>query len=94
MIENYEVYQKTQKSSPWEPLILKEIPKLPSENREFDVFTCPYVDYLLISDSYSGFINFQLAKYLTCKSTIKILKDWFGVYGIPRILKIDNASNY
>lgn len=65
-----------------------------SENSEVISVWTIYVDYLLILDSYSDFTNFKLAKYLTSKSTLKVLKDWFSVDGIPRILETDNASDY
>jgi hypothetical protein len=52
------------------------------------------MSYLLITDSYSGFVDFKPLKDMTSKSTIEILKDWFSVHGIPRILETDNGPNY
>ena len=39
-----------------------------------DVFTYGDIDYLLITDSYSGFIDFKLLKDLSSTCTIEILK--------------------
>ena len=94
MVENCIVCQKSQKSHPVEPMILKEIPKLPWEIVASDVFTYGDIDYLLITDSYSGFIDFKPLKDLSSTCTIEILKDWFSVHGIPRILETDNGTNY
>lgn len=65
MIKNCIVNQKTQKLFRTEPLISKKIPKLPWGILACDVFTYQDVNYLLITDSYSGFIDFKPLKDLT-----------------------------
>lgn len=75
MMENCVVCKKTQKSSLTEPLILKEISKFRWEILESDAFTYQGVDYLLITDIYSSFVDFKLLKDLSSKSTIEIHKD-------------------
>ena len=52
------------------------------------------IGYLLMTESYSGFIDFKLLKDLPNTYTIKNLKDWLSVHGALRILETDNGKNY
>lgn len=94
MIENSETCQRTQRAPPTEPMIPKEIPKLPWEILASDIFIFEGTDYLFITDNYSSYIGFKTLKESTSKSIIEIIKDWFSVHGIPRILETDNCKNY
>ena len=75
-------------------MILKEISRLPWPTVASDVFTHEDIEYLLITDINSGFNDFKPLKYLSSSCMVEIFKDWFNVHGIPRILKIDNGTNY
>lgn len=93
-VQRCNVCQKHQKSNTKEPMIVKPIPSKPWEIVASDIFTFARDDYLLIVDSYSGFFEIKKLKDNTSKEVIAILKEWFSLHGIPKILESDNGPNY
>lgn len=95
LVERCSVCQKTQSKPPREPLITKEIPALPWEICASDLFKFQGVDYLLLCDSYSGYFEFEIMKNGSSSTqTIEVLKKWFSVHGIPRIVETNGGPQY
>ncbi|UYV63094.1 hypothetical protein LAZ67_2003108, partial [Cordylochernes scorpioides] len=93
-VENCRTCQANQRNKTKEPMIIKEIPSLPWEIVAADIFSIKGKNYLLITDNYSGFIDFKEMKTLNSAETIEFLKKWFNVHGIPRLLETDNGPNF
>lgn len=69
----------------------KPTPELPWQRVTTNLFTFKSHDYLFITDSCSGFINFRHFNSSTCMETIDLLKDWFAIHVIPEVVKSDNG---
>ncbi|UYV69844.1 K02A2.6-like, partial [Cordylochernes scorpioides] len=82
------------RSNQKQTIINKEIPKFPWQIVASDVFMYNDHNYLLVTDSYSGYIDFKELKSLNSKETIVYLKEWFAQHGIPKVLETDNGTNY
>lgn len=93
-VERCKVCQKHQKSNAKEPMIVKPVPSKPWEIIASDIFTFVRNEYLLIVDSYSGFFDIQKLHHNTSKEVISILKSWFSLHGVPKILESDNGPHY
>ncbi|UYV64720.1 K02A2.6-like [Cordylochernes scorpioides] len=93
-VENCRTCQANQRNKTKEPMIIKEIPSLPWEIVAADIFSIKGKNYLLITDNYSGFIDFKEMKTMNSAETIESLKKWFSVHGIPRLLETDNVPNF
>ncbi|UYV68198.1 K02A2.6-like [Cordylochernes scorpioides] len=93
-VENCRTCQANQRNKTKEPMIIKEIPSLPWEIVAADIFSIKGKNYLLITDNYSGFIDFKEMKTMNSAETIESLKKWFSVHGIPRLLETDNGPNF
>ncbi|UYV72607.1 K02A2.6-like, partial [Cordylochernes scorpioides] len=93
-VENCRTCQANQRNKTKEPMIIKEIPNLPWEIVAADIFSIKGKNYLLITDNYSGFIDFKEMKTMNSAETIESLKKWFRVHGIPRLLETDNGPNF
>lgn len=93
-VERCKVCQKLQKSNAKEPMIVKPVPTKPWEIVASDLFTFVRDNYLLIVDSYSGFFDIQKLVDNTSKEVISVLKSWFTIHGIPKVLESDNGPHY
>ncbi|UYV75139.1 hypothetical protein LAZ67_12002608 [Cordylochernes scorpioides] len=94
MVENCKTCIATERDKQKQPLMLKEIPELPWEIVASDIFQFEGNEYIVIIDSYSGFINFELINTINSKDTIGFLKRNFSIHGIPKALETDNGRNY
>ncbi|UYV60919.1 K02A2.6-like [Cordylochernes scorpioides] len=94
MVENCKTCIATQRDKQKQPLMLKEIPELPWEIVASDNFHFEGNEYIVIIDSYSGFINFEPINTINSKDTIGFLKRNFSIHGIPKVLETDNGRNY
>lgn len=88
------VCQSNQRSPTKEPLILKDIPTLPWEIVATDLFKFGKDEYVLICDSFSGYFDFEVLRSQSSNEVIRLLKKWFAVHGIPRVLESDNGPQY
>lgn len=97
-IENYvercKICQQTQKSNDKQPVATKDIPTLPWQIVATDLFYFRGREYIVICDSYSGFIDFKPLKTETSSEIIGHLKNWFSTHGVPEILESDNGPQY
>lgn len=76
------------------PIINKQIPTYPFEIVASDLFQFMGKDYMVVTDSYSGFIEFKKLKNTSTKIVIAVLKELFAKFGIPRVLETDNGPQY
>nr|XP_029712008.1 uncharacterized protein K02A2.6-like [Aedes albopictus] len=94
MIECCSVCQQYQRSHQKSIVVTKEIPNLPFERVASDLFHFRGNEYILIVDSWSNFYDFKKLSRSTSDEVINIMKNWFAVHGIPRVLETDNGSQY
>ncbi|UYV81553.1 K02A2.6-like, partial [Cordylochernes scorpioides] len=94
MVKNCKTCIATQRDKQKQPLMPKEIPELPWEIVASDIFQFEGNEYIVIIDSYSGFINFEPINTINSKDTIGFLKRNFSIHGIPKVLETDNGRNY
>ena len=59
-----------------------------------DLFQVGSVHYLLFVDRYSGFPLVSRLKSLTSETVIRRLKDWFHLFGYPRVLRSDGGPQF
>ncbi|KAK7584247.1 hypothetical protein V9T40_008790 [Parthenolecanium corni] len=89
-----EVCQSTHKRKQPEPLITKPIPQRPWEIVATDIFQLGTKHFLLIADSYSGFVDYKQLTTLTSYPVIQALKYWFSIHGIPDYLDSDGGPQF
>lgn len=93
-ISTCSVCQSTSRNKPPEPLILKEVPARPWQIVASDIFQLGNTHYLLIVDSYSGFVDIHELKTLSSHAVIAAFKSWFSVHGIPDYLDTDGGTQF
>ncbi|XP_055904639.1 uncharacterized protein K02A2.6-like [Eupeodes corollae] len=71
-----------------------QIPNYPFEITAADLFYFNGEDYIVLTDSYSGYIKFQILSEATAENVIQFLKSVFSSNGIPRILETDNGPQF
>ncbi|SCV66296.1 Integrase core domain protein [Anaplasma phagocytophilum] len=86
------ICESKQKKPPSEPLMMKEVPKLPWERVAIDLFDFNGKTNIAIVDSYSGFIDYSELRNASSSEVIAALKRWFSTHGIQRILESDNGA--
>jgi len=89
-----EVCQTTAKNKPPEPLLLRPVPQRPWETVATDIFQLGTNHYLIIADSYSGFVDYKHLTSLSSTAIISTLKYWFSVHGIPDFVDSDGGSQF
>uniref|UniRef100_A0A6B0V714 RNA-directed DNA polymerase n=1 Tax=Ixodes ricinus TaxID=34613 RepID=A0A6B0V714_IXORI len=86
------ICESKQKKPPSEPLMMKEVPKLPWERVAIDLFDFNGKTNIAIVESYSGFIDNSELRNASSSEVIAALKRWFSTHGIQRILESDNGA--
>ena len=81
-----------QKANTKEAVLTKEIPELPWQIVASDLFEFKGDSYLVIYDSYSGFLDLQKLKNQTSCQVITHFKQWFATHWIPQRLESDNDT--
>lgn len=94
MVEACSVCQHNQRSNTKNTIISKDVPDLPFERVASDLFHFKGKEYILLTDSYSGFYDFKMLRETTSREVISTLKDWFSVHGVPQVLETDNGPQY
>ena len=77
-----------------QPLLSSEVPQYPFHIVSSDVFHYNAINYLLIVDHYSKWYQVKPIKTLSSQEVIAQFDDLFTSFGIPRIIRSDNASYY
>ena len=86
------------------PSVANEMPKSvvhpwswpikPMDRIPVDFFEYEKYQFLLFVDSYSKWMDVKLMRKTDTASTIKCLKHWFSIYGLPNQLISDNGSQF
>ncbi|XP_049885516.1 uncharacterized protein K02A2.6-like [Pectinophora gossypiella] len=85
---------KIQKDNQMEPIVIQRAPERPWSTVATDLFHLKGKDYIVITDSFSGFFDFKELNGITSTNIIKELKSWFALFGIPDVLLSDGGSQY
>lgn len=94
LVNNCDVCKSYQRENTKEPMLKKEIPNEAWEILSSDIFFLLGEQYLIIVDAYSKYIEISRLPDQTTESVIKILKENFARYGIPKILYTDSGPQY
>ena len=79
---------------PKEPLVEKETPLYPFQKVAADLCAKNGVQYLIVADEYSRYIEICRLLNITSASVIKGLKEIFARHGIPMELTSDNGTQF
>ena len=77
-----------------EPLIGTPLPNYPWEQIAADLFELKGIDYLLVVDYFSRFVEVVKLNTTTSSSVISSLKPMFARFGIPAVLVMDNGPQF
>ena len=77
-----------------EPLKLHNIPERPWSLVATDLFYWNGTDYVVVTDSFSGWFEFVMLGNTSSRMVIGKLKEIFARYGIPDVLYSDNGPQY
>lgn len=86
--------QVHQRNNNKHPIESKDVPKFPFEIVATDLFHFLGEEYIVLTDSYSGFITFEKLMETTASNVIKFLKNIFAYHGIPKVLESDNGPQF
>ncbi|XP_062526842.1 uncharacterized protein K02A2.6 [Bombyx mori] len=94
LVKSCSACEKTQKDNTNHTVAVKRIPSLPWQIVASDLFELKGKQYIVICDSYSGYLDFQSLKSSSSTEVINHLKQWFSTHGIPEVLESDNGPQY
>ncbi len=86
--------RNTRKKNVKQPMETHEIPDRPWSRVSSDVFTLNSKEFVLLTDSYSDFIEVGELKGTTAVSIINFHKEQFSRHGIPEVVVTDNGPQY
>lgn len=89
-VSKCKICEKFRANNKKEPLIPHEVPYLPFEKVASDILTYNNVDYIVLIDYYSKWIEVSELRYKTASEVINKLKNIFAVHGIPQTFISDN----
>ena len=85
---------KHQRSTQYEPLLDRELPKRPWEKLGIDFFKLKGVTYLLVIDYFSKYAEVCRMKSTTASALIRILQSIFARFGYPDEIISDQGPPY
>jgi hypothetical protein len=94
LVNNCIICQKYRNSQCKEPMICRDIPRLPWEQVATDLFIYKNKNYLLVVDYFSNYIEVVSLPDTRCQTVINYLKSIFSRHGIPKMLFSDNGPQY
>ena len=77
-----------------EPLMPSKLPTRPWQEVASDLFTWGKLNYILVTDYYSRFIEYAALRNTSSQTAISFLKSVFARHGIPECLRSDNGPQY
>jgi transposase InsO family protein len=78
-----------------EPLLPSSFPERPWQTLAADFFKCENVDYLLVVDYFSRYVEVcAMQKNKTAMEVCRVMKSIFSRYGIPEKVKSDNGPPF
>ena len=89
-----QVCAEFQPNNPSMPMQSHEIPDRPRSRVATDLFSLKSMDYIVLVDYYSDYIEVSPLTDTISSSIIKFLKVQFSRHGIPDVLVSDNGPQY
>jgi hypothetical protein len=77
-----------------EPIIFHDIPCLPWSKISADLFELKSIQYLVLMDYYSKYIELVSLNNISSKTVIKKMKSIFARHGVPQILVTDPGTQF
>ncbi|KAL1401413.1 hypothetical protein pipiens_006624 [Culex pipiens pipiens] len=93
-VEECGVCQKHSRSNGKEPMIVRRVPDFPFQIVGSDIFHFNGDNYIVLIDSYSGWIDFRKLRTMESVEVIDHLQSWFATWGSPEEFHSDNAKQY
>ncbi|XP_046557148.1 uncharacterized protein K02A2.6-like [Haliotis rubra] len=93
-VQNCGTCQQNRMKQCKEPMITSEVPKLPWQFVATDLFQLNGLDYLLVVDYYSRYIEIALLSNTKSKTVITHMKSMFAQHGVPSRIVSDNGPQY
>lgn len=84
-------YQRNQQKQPLQPV---EVPHLPWQTVGIDLFQHTNQNFLIVTDYYSGFIEYSKLQNTTSSNVITHIKSIFARHGIPLKVVSDNGPQF
>ncbi|GBP14486.1 Uncharacterized protein K02A2.6 [Eumeta japonica] len=94
LVKSCSVCEQTQRDNCKNTVLVKKIPTLPWQIVSSDLFELKGKTYLVICNSYSGYLDFEPLKNQSSYEVIEQLKKWFSTHGVPEELQSDNGTQY
>lgn len=94
MVNNCITCAKHSPSNQKEPILFHDIPNLPWVKVSADLFELNSVNYLIVMDYYSKYIELVSLSDLTSRTVINKLKSIFARHGIPNVLVTDPGTQF
>ena len=85
---------KFEKNNQKNKLQLRRIPEYPFQVVASDIFHYQSKNYIVIIDSYSGWVDYKPLKTMQSSEVISILQTWFSIMGVPEEFQSDNGAQY
>ncbi|XP_042148639.1 uncharacterized protein K02A2.6-like [Ixodes scapularis] len=93
-VERCATCQATNQKPAREPLHLKEIPDPPWERVASDLLNFEGKSYVVIVDSYSGYLDIKKLSGESSKEVVNVMKVWLATHGVPKEIETDNGPCY
>lgn len=94
MIDNCHLCQKYASSQPPEPLKTHENHFIPWYKIGADIYEIHGVNYLIVVDYYSKFVEIEKLSNITSQTIINKFKAVFARFGVPKILVSDGGKQF
>lgn len=91
MVSQCMICEKFKRNNQKEPLVQDSIPDYPFQKVSTDIFEYGGHDWLVIIDSYSGFICCDRLHDKTMSSVCRLFDKFFNCYGYPTEIRSDNV---
>ena len=93
-VKECNICQEDQPAQAAEQMMSHPIPTKPWQSVSSDCFELDNVHYVVVADSYSGYIDFAELENMSGKALVNVLKPIFATHGTPAMLITDNGTNY
>ncbi|KAM7303493.1 uncharacterized protein ISCGN_013449 [Ixodes scapularis] len=93
-VERCAACQATDKRPARKLLHLKEVLDFSWERVASDLFNFEGRSYVVIVDSYSGYLDFKKLSGESPQEVVNVMKEWLATHGVPRVIETDNGPCY
>lgn len=94
IVKECNICQEDQPAQQPENMMSHPIPTTPWQSISSDCFELDNEHYVVVVDSYSGYIDFANLKNMSGKALVDALRPIFATHGAPAELISDNGTNY